>query len=72
MKIKYVLSAIAIAVSMTVFTGCDSDNDSGSKSNGICQYDGCTKKADNGTGEFCKKHAKYLNDVWDAERAAGK
>lgn len=49
-------------------TACDSESsDDDSDSNGICQFDGCTRKATSIGGEFCDYHSKALNDYWDAQ-----
>ena len=38
-----------------------------SNSSRVCQFEGCTRKATNATGEFCDYHSKALNDYWDAQ-----
>ena len=50
----------------------DSSSDDYSPSDdhsGICQFEGCNRKADGSTGEFCSYHEKALDAYWDLEYA---
>ncbi len=67
-NIKKIIAVALICVIGTAMTACDSKSSDGdSDSNGICQFDGCTRKATSIGGEFCDYHSKALNDYWDAQ-----
>lgn len=71
MNLKRIIAVTLICIISAVTASCDDDS-SGSQrksSNGICQFDGCTKKATSIGGEFCDYHSKALDDYWDSQRA---
>lgn len=70
MNFKRIIALAGICIISVAMTACD-DNSS-SNNNGICQFDGCTKKATSIGGEFCDYHSKMLNDYWDVSDAAEK
>ncbi len=67
MKLKRIIAVALICVIGAVMTACDSDSNNDGGGNGICQFDGCTKKATSIGGEFCDYHSKMLNDYWDIQ-----
>lgn len=63
----FIAAVCVVIISFLISLVSCSGGGSGGSSNGICQFDGCNRKATSIGGNFCSYHSNALDNIWDVQ-----